>query len=624
MSCEKEDRAVITLQLGNYSNYVGAHFWNIQEAGFVYSTTGTKSLPDISNDVLFREGTSGIDKNDSQPTYTPRLVSVDLKGALGCLPLYGDLYNNDMTSIVRLNKSDTVPIWAGEVKIEKEQEKRKNEFLSHLDADEFKDESVRKKQKNDNNSILDDQDKDVCEYEEEKPALSAQNYEEYKKIYNLDDQVNTWSDYLSSRFHPQTNVVAEEYIHGDMRTRPFDIFGLGYNYDNLAEDVEDHIRFFAEEADYLKGFHMFVDANDSFGGVGCKIGELLADEYSTKGKIAFPCISYNTDSCKGSGNQQIHNLSQFLNTALTYKGLTGSCGLLTPLSLSKDTFPLKNNFRQMPHVNYQTNSHYHTSAILAAAVDTITLPWRSRRNRIDMTEILNKLNINGRKVAGAALSFPLPLRSNEYFVEFLENIEKAAAQNDVNLHKKMNLTSITPGCHDVTKNIQAETWCLRGINREMFKPKRDMRSNKAPIYTGRYAMTDSVTGALFSHFDKMRETRRDYIQMPQSITCIDNSLPTGCPFPHVFQRSKISKNGLLLNDTSNNTENGVAEAPVLASIQSSRAVGLSVKSLADRCGKVNLNKLHRFQDAGLENDELLETTEELINLCECYEENDDF
>ena len=49
-------------------------------------------------------------------------MSVDLKGALGCLPLYGDLYNNDMTSIVRLNKSDTVPIWAGEVKIEKEQE----------------------------------------------------------------------------------------------------------------------------------------------------------------------------------------------------------------------------------------------------------------------------------------------------------------------------------------------------------------------------------------------------------------------------------------------------------------------------------------------------------------------
>lgn len=245
MSGEKEDRAVITLQFGNYSNYIGSHFWNIQEAGFVYSTgTNSKCVPDISNDVLFREGINGLGKNDGQLTYTPRLVSVDLKGALGCLPLYGDLYNNDLSSIVRMNKSDSVPIWSGEVKIEKEQEKRKNEFLKHLDADEFQCESVRKKQKNENNCILEDQDKDVCEYKEENIVSKPQNYEEYKKIYNLDNQVNTWSDYLSTRFHPQTNVVAEEYIHGDLRTRPFDIFGLGYNYENLVEDIEDHIRFF--------------------------------------------------------------------------------------------------------------------------------------------------------------------------------------------------------------------------------------------------------------------------------------------------------------------------------------------------------------------------------------------
>ena len=58
--------------------------------------------------------------------------------------------------------------------------------------------------------------------------------------------------------------------------------------------------------------------------------------------------------------------------------------------------------------------------------------------------------------------------------------------------------------------------------------------------------------------------------------------------------------------------------PVLTSWQSSNGVGLMVKSLAERSGKINLNKLHRFQDAGLENDELLETTESLISLYECY------
>jgi hypothetical protein len=87
------------------------------------------------------------------------------------------------------------------------------------------------------------------------------------------------------------------------------------------------------------------------------------------------------------------------------------------------TFPLKNNFRQLPLLKYQPQLHYHTSAILASAIDTVTLPWRSRRNKIDMAEILNKLNVNGRKVAATAMSLPIPLRTNEFFVEFLDRIE---------------------------------------------------------------------------------------------------------------------------------------------------------------------------------------------------------
>lgn len=48
-------REVITFQFGNYSNYIGAHWWNIQEAGFNYDPTS--AIPsDINHDVLFREG----------------------------------------------------------------------------------------------------------------------------------------------------------------------------------------------------------------------------------------------------------------------------------------------------------------------------------------------------------------------------------------------------------------------------------------------------------------------------------------------------------------------------------------------------------------------------------------
>ena len=267
-----------------------------------------------------------------------------------------------------------------------------------------------------------------------------------------------------------------------------------------------------------------------------------------KAKVAFPCVAHNEITHQG-GNYAIHNLSQFLNTALTIKSLSGTCSLLTPMSLSKDTFPLKNNFRQLPLLNYQPQNHYHTSAILASAIDTVTLPWRSRRNKIDMSEVLSQLNLNGRKDAATAISLPLPLRTTEFFVDFLEKIESKIGEQDDNFHEKINLMSLTPGINNVTKNVQLESLSVRGISKqERLKPKRDMRSNKLPAYTGRFAMTDSVSGALFSHFDKMKEIGKKHVVIPKSITSIDTSLPTGCPFPHIFDKSRMSSNGFLVDD----------------------------------------------------------------------------
>jgi hypothetical protein len=78
------NRPVITLQCGNYANYIGAHFWNLQEAGFVYggADTDSRELLEVDHDVLYREG----EAPGGGPTFTPRLVALDLKGSLGLLP----------------------------------------------------------------------------------------------------------------------------------------------------------------------------------------------------------------------------------------------------------------------------------------------------------------------------------------------------------------------------------------------------------------------------------------------------------------------------------------------------------------------------------------------------------
>ena len=111
------------------------------------------------------------------------------------------------------------------------------------------------------------------------------------------------------------------------------------------------------------------------------------------------------------------------------------------MSLSKDIFPLQNNSRQLPYLNYQPKLRYHTSAVLASAIDMVTLPWRSRINRVDMTEVVNKLNVHGRKIAATGICMPFPLREREYFVEFLDRLE---AQKDLNFHQAVGFERQNP------------------------------------------------------------------------------------------------------------------------------------------------------------------------------------
>ena len=233
---------------------------------------------------------------------------------------------------------------------------------------------------------------------------------------------------------------------------------------------------------------------------------------------------------------------------MTIRGLSAVCSLVTPLSLAQDTFPVKNNFRQLPFLKYQPQNPYHTSAIVAGTMDILTLPWRSRRNRIEMVEIVNKLNGHGRKVAAAGVSLPFPLGQDEFFVDLLEKIEQCNSKVKPSFHEEVGLRSITPGCHNVTKDVQIETLSLRGISAQKLKPKRDMRSNRMPAYTGRFARIDSIPNALFSHFEKVKAMDRGILAVPGSLSVLDAKLPTSCPFPHIFDRTKVSSDGFLLGD----------------------------------------------------------------------------
>ncbi|XP_035232960.1 protein misato homolog 1-like isoform X2 [Stegodyphus dumicola] len=152
---------VVTIQAGQYANFVGCHWWNMQESSFCY--TPDKSIPlDINHDVMFRQGLN-LQRED---TYTPRLVLVDLKTNLVSIRKECPLY--------RYPKEDqSEMLWDGAVDVIKDPPVRKNPFL-----EEF--EKAGNPSKN------------------SEASSGTENEVACESLYNFNSSTTVWSDFLKT------------------------------------------------------------------------------------------------------------------------------------------------------------------------------------------------------------------------------------------------------------------------------------------------------------------------------------------------------------------------------------------------------------------------------------------
>lgn len=210
------------------------------------------------------------------------------QGALGSLPEFGDLYH-DIASGSVVAKTDLTAQaeqnWPSKVEVERAETHRKTRFLRNLEASEGGNERI-------------DVEKDIDIQEENQVPR-------FTDCSQLDGEVNLWSDYLMTRYHPKTNVVISEFGHANPND-PFDIFGIGTNAwsaSELSDIFEDRLRFFAEEVDFLKGFQLIHDATDAFGGISSMISEFIRDEYGSQCLLAFPTLPTHYN---GEGNDLLN------------------------------------------------------------------------------------------------------------------------------------------------------------------------------------------------------------------------------------------------------------------------------------------------------------------------------
>ncbi|GFS02961.1 protein misato homolog 1-like [Elysia marginata] len=372
-------REVVTLQIGSYSNFVGTHWWNLQESSFVYDPQHFAAFPkEVNHDVLFREGKTAT----GQVTYTPRLVLFDLHHSLGSLRREGTLYSIDTEESIN---------WVGDVTLHEAPREKRNAFLADLDDVKDGSEDGEEQKTMDSDDI-----ESVQKMEEASDDIPVKQVDAVfgKALYNLDSEVKVWSDYLSTAFHPRTIHILQDYQHNDPE-QPFNVFGMGQQVMKdgaIWDQVEDRVRYFTEECDHLQGFQIFLDSYNGFSGVGASMLSFLADEYSAKSRFTF-AVTPTTVSDKTAKERSC----RIINSALSLSHGCELGSLYLPLSLSSSLWKSVGSPVTLPYLDYKTNLDYHTSAVLAASVDTMTLPYRKDTGSSRVADITSSFSSYGRK-----------------------------------------------------------------------------------------------------------------------------------------------------------------------------------------------------------------------------------
>lgn len=195
---------IITLQFGNYSNFVGTHYWNFHHKRLLEFENSTEDNRSYVT-KLFRESQS------SRSCFVPRAIVFDIKSKLSSLKQDGSFGDTNEIAKEVLNNNSNAVIFDEPV-IEK------NQFVKQIQSGEV--------------------DPDA-------------NFE-----CNFESEVKTWTDFMSYEFDSHTvQLLSETYKDGE----DFSFFGIGQDeYKQLEDDFEDNLHFWAEECDYLEGFQVFI------------------------------------------------------------------------------------------------------------------------------------------------------------------------------------------------------------------------------------------------------------------------------------------------------------------------------------------------------------------------------
>ncbi|XP_001606064.1 protein misato [Nasonia vitripennis] len=537
-------REILTIQLGHYANFVGTHWWNLQETNFSYDP---QNPSEFNPEVLYRVADVG-----NKVTSTPRLLLADLKGTLGYLSEEGNY-----SELVQANVNQEPEILWEENRLETtvQPPAQKSAFVKSLESGE-----------------------------------SNEGVE-----FDFENETKSWVDYLIPRFHSRTVNVITEYEHGST-SQPFDLFPYGqslWKRSAFSEDFADKIRVYVEECDLMQGFQVLFDTDDGFSGLGAACIQHLRDEYG-KSILTWPVL----DSTPRE--KSISDYAKAINTVLCWHNIGENTSLFSPLSCGTNGWLTPGKPRAVENITYRSDLRYHTSALLATALDTLSLRYRHKKYTMSaLSDLCADLNKLGRKAVATSLSLPFPMVEKQDLIDMLDDLDGGCPW-----------VSLTPSCNIGMDNAM-QSLALRGVPESRLK--RPMQEAQDQMIKPAYKCS-SVHEMLSLYINCSWYSTGTYL------TTAEQPLKIKDPYPKIFN-SNILENG----DSSRNKsrESNVNSVPVMAGLHSGNFMAKMYESLHDQVKKVrSLNKFHAFVDSGIEQDEFMESVHNLLDCKESYEDHD--
>ncbi|KAI0879634.1 tubulin domain-containing protein [Hypoxylon argillaceum] len=364
-------REIITLQLGQQSNYVAAHFWNAQESYFTY---GADEESPVDHDVHFRPGLGA----DGTETFMPRTVIYDLKGGFGTLKRLNDLY--DITE-----DAASSSLWPGQAVVHRQQPIEASAYQQSLDMGLAP------------------------------PELTTST-------------VRYWSDFNRVFYHPKSIVQLNEY-ELNSTLMPFEKWQMGEelfaNLDKEHDLLDRDLRPFVEEADHMQGIQIMSGIDDAWGSFATRYLERIRDEYGKMPVLVFGI----QEPVMGLSREK--RLLKLVNKARALAELSSQASLVVPLAVPEGALPpsLHMNVSSPWHVSALFAATIE-STTLCTRLKTTNHVYSS--NLGQMTDLLN---VFGRQtIANIEMSPIWPQNPTQNGTSVPVHLANARGEETVSLH----------------------------------------------------------------------------------------------------------------------------------------------------------------------------------------------